>query len=386
MIDASLPGFEEMWEPRRALEVLNRTLEAEPGWEVVELTLDRIRHRPGVRGIVHYRGLLGNGPDLQQFWVAGSIYSDGRSCAQAQKLSRHASALRPSLRSLVAYDSFLGMLWQVFPLDRRLPDLQRACSAPGLIGADSLQPVRHRLGLSATVKAEVGGKSKYVKFQRPGEAVAAVARGRLLAQRTSGGFALPEAVAGVDATVTTAMDGISLDLHPAMAEVVDLLAAQLGELHALSPIGFEDVRSTPAQRAHRAAEWLRIVVPELDPLISRMADRAWPEGGEQLVHGDLKPDHVFFSEEEVQMIDLDSVGRGRGLADVAQLFVRLGDREAASRFRDGYLAIGVDRSEWSGELAMASLKFALFYAQHRPPGWRSMVEATLERASGNRRY
>jgi aminoglycoside phosphotransferase (APT) family kinase protein len=203
----------------------------------------------------------------------------------------------------------------------------------------------------------------------------------LLAQRTSGGFALPEAVGGFDATVTTATNGISLDLHPAMGEVVDLLVAHLGELHAISPIGFEDVSSTPARRAHRAVEWLRIVMPELDPLIARMADRAWPEGGEQLVHGDLKPDHVFFSEEELQMIDLDSVGRGRGLSDLAQLFVRLADREAANRFRDAYFAIGVDRSEWSGEFAMASLQFALFYAQHRPPDWRSMVEATLERAS-----
>ncbi|MFN2487223.1 MAG: aminoglycoside phosphotransferase family protein [Acidimicrobiia bacterium] len=356
-------------------------LEFEPGWEVVELTLDRIRHSPGIRGIVGYRGHFGYASHLQEFWVAGSIYSDGRSLAHAQKLARHPSALSPSLRSLVAYDSFLGMLWQVFPLDRRLPDLHRACSNPRLLGTDSLLPVRHRLGLSATVKIAVDGESRYVKFHRHGEAVAAVERGRLLAQMKSTGFALPEAVGGLEATVTSGMNGISLDRHPAIGEVVDRLAAHLAELHGLSPVGLEDVSSTPARRAHRAADWLRIVTPELDPLITKLVDRTWPEGGDQLVHGDLKPDHVFFSDGELQMIDVDSAGRGRGLSDLAQLFVRLADREAAERFRDDYFAIGADKRGWSGELAMASLQLALFYAQHRPPDWRLMVEAILERAS-----
>ncbi|MGI8516769.1 MAG: phosphotransferase [Acidimicrobiia bacterium] len=381
MIDPSLPGFEETWEPGRALELLNRVLDVEPGWEVVDLALDRIRHSPGIRGIVHYRGHLGDGSDLQEFWIAGSVYSDGRSLAHAHKLAHCPSALGPSLRSLVAFDSFFGMLWQVFPLDRRLPDLHRAYSNPTLLGADSLHPVRHRLGLSATVKIAVEGQSKYAKFHRQGEAVAALERGRLLAKLKSTGFSLPEAVEGLEATVTSGMTGVSLDRHPAIGDLVARLAAHLTELHALSPVGLEDVSGTPARRAHRAVDWLRLVLPELDPLITKLVNGPWPEGGDQLVHGDLKPDHVFISQGELRMIDVDSAGRGRGLSDLAQLFVRLANRDAAERFRDDYFAIGVDKRGWSGELAMASLQLALFYAQHRPPDWRLMVERIMESAA-----
>ena len=92
------------------------------------------------------------------------------------------------------------------------------------------------------------------------------------------------------------------------------------------------------------------------------------------IHGDLKPDHLFVSGQQVLFIDLDSVAFGDPVRDVASFFAHLASRA-------GMRSMPEDRA------CAAAAAFVEEYFRHAPSSWRKRLPlhsaaAFLEVAAG----
>ncbi|MBA3361968.1 MAG: aminoglycoside phosphotransferase family protein [Acidimicrobiia bacterium] len=387
-VDNALPIFHRTWEPSSMAETIDRLVERDWGWKTIDLRLERIRHRLGVRGTVQYTAVFESRDIRQEVWLAGTTYADGRAAGVARKLRTAAARAVPPLKSLVAFDPVHDMVFQVFPLDHKLPGaLAFACRdelSRWVPGEATLTPVRHRIGLSATLRTVLRSEISYVKFHRADEAHRSAARSKQL-QRLSPeniGLAVPRAVIpDLEATITDAAAGSRLDVLAGMGDerAMAVVAEALLGLHRSNADGLDDRSLVPKVRVRRSVEWLKFVMPEAGPMMDRLLDGPKPTEGEALVHGDLKPDHVFVDGDRVNLIDLDSAGRGRPLSDLATLAVRLPFEQQALLIEHYHrLAPRADWSAWRPEVAMASIKLALSHAQHRQAGWpRAVWQALL---------
>lgn len=112
------------------------------------------------------------------------------------------------------------------------------------------------------------------------------------------------------------------------------------------------------------------------------------------IHGDLKTDHVFLSDDRVLFIDLDSAALGDPVRDPAHLFAYVvcgvgldalpaeRARAAATAFADEYFR-HVPR-EWSRRFALhcagALLEVASGIFRRQDPGWRDRMAAAIDAA------
>ncbi|MBA2726420.1 MAG: hypothetical protein H0U53_10560, partial [Actinobacteria bacterium] len=198
-------------------DAIDRIFLREPGWDVYEVSLDRIRHSLGFRGIVQYRVVFQKGSIRKEVWVAGSTYADGRGSGLAAKLEKAARSFEPPLQTLVAFEPRYEMLFQVFPLDRRLPGALICGDRKGRekwLPEGTFTTVRHRLGQSATVKIDDSSRTSYVKFRREGETLKTVFQTTRLRNVVPEvvGLALPHAgIPEIEATVTDSVEGTRVD-------------------------------------------------------------------------------------------------------------------------------------------------------------------------------
>jgi len=112
------------------------------------------------------------------------------------------------------------------------------------------------------------------------------------------------------------------------------------------------------------------------------------------IHGDLKPDHLFVSGQQVVFIDLDSVALGDPVRDVASFVAHLASRAgmrsmpadracaAADAFVEEYFHHAP--SSWRGRLplhsAAAFLEVAAGIFRAQEPGWRETIAWIIEAA------
>ncbi|HDH02965.1 MAG TPA: hypothetical protein ENH15_01810 [Actinobacteria bacterium] len=168
-----------------------------------------------------------------------------------------------------------------------------------------------------------------------------------------------------------------------MLAAVREVAATLARLHSHLGEDLVDQSDLPKRRASRAAPWLSRIVPEAATLFAARlhhGEEASARGETVLVHGDLKPEHLLVDGGASTLIDLDSSGSGRASSDLAALVVRLEDSAAAALLLDEYQSRAgpLDEWTWSRDWALASLKFALYHAQHQTQGWRDAVVRIAE--------
>ncbi|MGF1617570.1 MAG: phosphotransferase [Acidimicrobiia bacterium] len=386
MIDPALPRFEAAWDTGTIAADLPAVLTLAPGWGVERVELDKIRHRMGERGIVQYRAIGTDGLARVEWWVTATAHADGKAAGVSVKSRRLGVHPPQGLGSAAGYHPALDMAFSAFPLDRRLPAavaLGTGAEFAGL-GFEKMIPVRHRAGLGATLRIPAsrvpGG---FLKLHPEGGAVASARRGSQVARvlPPSVGAAIPRLVPDLDeATITDQVAGESFD-RCADPENAVLVAEALAALHQVSAPDLPSCEKVPASRAERGAEWIRLVFPDATPALERAIDEAGRlTTGMALVHGDMKPDHLLIAGPAVTMVDLDSAGIGRPLSDVASLVVRVAAPSIARSVLEAYAAArpGMDWRGFDGELALAAVKFALYHAQHRRPGWEQAVLDTLE--------
>ncbi len=391
MIDPAIPRFEAAWNTDAIAADVAAVLALAPGWRVDRVDLEKIRHRMGERGIVQYRAVGTDGDAQVEWWVTATAHADGRAAGVAANSQRLGVRPPPGLGRAVGHHVGLDMVFSVFPLDRRLPaavELGTGREFAGL-GFEQMVPVRHRAGLGATLRiptcpaSDSPVRGGFLKLHPAGGAVASARRGsqvaRVLPPRV--GAAIPRLVPDLaEATITDQVAGESFDQALDLDRAV-LVAEGMAALHQVDAPELPSCDEVPASRAERGAGWIRLVMPAAAPALDRaLAEAARLTNGSALVHGDMKPDHLLIEGSAVTMVDLDSAGMGRPLSDVASLVVRMADRSIAHAVLDAYAAAraGTDWRGFDGELALAAVKFALYHAQHRRPGWEQAVLDTLD--------
>jgi len=378
VIDPAIPGLERALDRDYVGACVERVLGLESGWTVIGCEFEKVRYRRGQRALVQFR-VTGRGEEERQWLVAGSLHSgkDGRGVAA--KLARLAIAPAPGLRSMQGFDPGTEMVLSVFPADRGLPGLVEFAKGRRVLGfrPEEASVARYRIGLSATLEVPAG----FLKFHPSGGARRSHSVGLDLS-RIAGvdvRLATPDRLdATVEATFVRRSPGTPLDQS---GRAIEAAAGALAVLHrARWDVGVPR-RERPRRRAHRAASWIRTVLPPASGLLAEIMSRPDPPGPSSVVHGDLKPEHVLVAPDgSVTFIDLDSAGVGRPLSDIASLYTRIEDEGARAALIESY-----DRSagpvDWSGfatEVGLASVSWALFHAQRRRGGWQDAVLSTLE--------
>jgi hypothetical protein len=391
MMDPAIPRFEAAWDTDTIGAEMAAVLALAPGWQVEGVELEKIRHRMGERGIVQYRAVGTDGCARAEWWITATAHADGRAAGAAAKSQRLGVRPPAGLGRAVGYHAGLDMVFSVFPLDRRLPAAVELGTGKEFAGLsfEQMVPVRHRAGLGATLRITTCGASDtpvrggFLKLHPAGGAVASARRGDQVARVLPPGVgaAIPRLVPDLaESTITDQVAGVSFDGAADPASAV-LVAEALAVLHQVSAPGLPSCDEVPASRAQRGAGWIRLVLPHAAPALDRALNEAASlTNGSALVHGDMKPDHLLIDGSAVTMVDLDSAGMGRPLSDVASLVVRLADRSLAHAVLDAYAAArpATDWRGFDGELALAAIKFALYHAQHRRPGWEQAVLDTLD--------
>ena len=396
-IDPRLPGFEDLWDAERMADVLTRLLPTRPGWNLSGLSLQRIRHRLGKRGIVHYTAAYSSESESLDVLIVAMVRMDRDPQAVMRKILAGSTIdPPPPLSSVVACDTQTNLLLLVFPVDRRLPGLQLLGTPSGrhllasLAGcAETPEPgfvtVRHRLGLGATVRLLGGGQDMYLKFRPAGEAQPATRLGAAMHERLPNSLhcALPQLVSeehDITATSTIAGKGTDQIVGDLLTGWLSVVALALADLHSIPGEGLPVRGEVAHNRADRAEAWLRAILGPTEALFRELRATGSEIGsGSQFIHGDLKPEHVLERDGEVGLLDLDSAGRGRPLADIASLSVRL-PADSAPHFLHEYreCASTLPWHEFGAEWALASMKYALSQGQQHAPGWEAAVTSTLE--------
>jgi len=356
--------------------------------------------------------------DRQALWVTGLVYARP---GAAERLWHDMQAADPRREIPEPWRTFepvgfipdLQMAVQVFPYDRKLPNLSLVLSGawPGLdrlllarreagrwhAEGQSIEPTRYRTELGAALKYTTHARDAltrrletlhcYLKVYRNerGEQTDRLLRAlaeadgrkpygvvcplaylselRTLVLEEAPGVALQhvllqgDAAAGIDA-VARAVAAFNQDDIPIAHCPPHSLADQLDDVkRAASLVQWACPRARADVRAISAA-----VVDGLR------------EAPPRPIHRDLKTDHIFLSGDRAIFIDLDSVARGDPVRDPAHLFAHIAGR------------VGLDALSRERARATAAA-FAESYFAHVPPSWRNQFSlhcagALIEVAGG----
>jgi hypothetical protein len=328
--------------------------------------LERFRYRKAERAIFLYRLDLRENGKTSRHWVTGSLYRG----AKAQKLFRRlrndvsTGARENGYGKLepISYLDDLEMLVQSFPMDRHLPAL-----APLLSGGDrefdgarnslegpwagrgqaySMEPVRYRPGIGATLRVRSNGSTPktapangdvYVKVYRPdtagpqrnaAKALAYWARNRDLPY----GLCLPcihlkeSQVALFESAPGSSLEALLLGEGDLQAPAERLAEALIAFQASDAPLLRRRSRETVLKRAHGAADFLQWGHPDLAPLLAEILNGidAWDQKAPSVpAHLDLKADHIYVDRDKLSFIDLDSCAAANPALDPALLLARL---------------------------------------------------------------
>lgn len=368
IVDPQLPGLSS---------INNAALQRITGSDSVELL--RFRYRPGRRAVLHVKTQSAD----SKFKTEGVIwfFAGGK----ARRLSR-------KLSSEATFDEATGALYESFPSDHRLPELQSFMSlSPDvlheLLGDEMIgSPIllRYRPGISCTFScARRDGKKVFVKIIAKEDIAAihslnqhlvrilgnkdvAVARSisthaplRAIAYEEAKGIPLLDIVTHCSATqMSTDIRRVAMALER-LSCVPGIDTRELGrvELMARSNSALKMIAISDKEAGSMAAK-----------LVDRMAKRSF-EPRRQLIHGDMKLDHAFLDANCVTFIDTESLSLGDPDYDIAKLEARLvaanlmemlpADNLNAARIVLGHYA----SSNFSWYLDAATLQTAKFFAQ-----------------------
>ena len=372
-------------------------------------------------------------------WVTGLVYARP---GEAQRLCQEMQAADP-LREIpadwlafepVEFIPELQMLVQVFPYDRKLPNLCRVLGE-GLGGLEPLllarlgpgtwrteqrtiEPTRYRTELGAalkyTMKASETLRARsqtgrwYLKVYRNQQGEETFQLLRSLAEKTSAGqqpFSVVNPVAYLSELRTLVLEeAAGTSLQEVLLREADPASALRAVARAVAAFNLDEFEVT---RHHsiddqfadvkRAASLLEWACPEARAEIKALTAAVVSGLGPvppAPIHRDLKTEHIFLSGDRVIFIDLDSVARGDPVRDPAHLFahivVRVGldsmSREQALTAARGFLEEYFRRvpKSWRERFpvhcAGALIEVAGGIFKRQEPLWLDKVTAALEEA------
>lgn len=292
----------------------------------------RFRYRPGKRAVLHIETQL----DESQLPTEGVIWFFAGD--KAERLSRRLPA--------VMFDEHTGALYERFPSDHRLPELQSFMSlndeiVEDLIGGPlpgSPTLLRYRPGISCTFRCtRQDGETVFVKIIAKEDVDAIDVLNQRIARilgnsdvaiaRSTGTYPPWQAVAYEEA------QGLSLEklaaLSPAseITQVIRRVAMALERLSSIPGISARALGRTELMiRARNALRLIAISDREAGRMAATLVDRMSMREFEprcHLIHGDMKLDHAFLDGDKVTFIDTESLSLGDPDYDIAKLEARL---------------------------------------------------------------
>lgn len=443
-VDPDFPQLEIACDPRRMLEVFRTNLKPVPGQACFIEACTPVRFRcrqSGARCVLQYsvRTVDGSSGRHRDQWVTGVVYARrGEAERRWREMETDESRwdIAERWRSFEPVDFIpdLEMLVEVFPYDRRLPNLRRVLGGasgraePTLVarlrpgnrsaGEDALEPIRYRSELGAILRHVVlagGVRGPGTEVRRDYLKVYRNDRGRDmfdLLQRLAArerdrwtGYAVVRPIAYVAELRTLALEeapGLTLQQllregrdHTATVRPVAQAVASFNQDQLPLPQSHSRAdQLADVERASRLVQWAR---PDLRAEVQVITSEVVAGLGDvppAPIHGDLKPDHIFVAGQRVTFIDLDSAALGDPVRDPAHLFAHLSARvgldslsleqalAAAAAFADEYLR-RVPRS-WRHRFPLhcagALLEVAGGIFKRQEPEWPAKVEVAIAQA------
>ncbi len=428
--DPDFPQLKIASDPALMLEMFRAHLKPLPGkvYQIQNCVPFRFRCRQSTsRCVLQYTLRLvepSTGGELNQ-WVTGVVYAEE---GEAQRLWQEMGAADPGQEIPEGWRSFepicfipsLQMLVQVFPYDRKLPNLCRVMSVASRfldplmlarlgqgqwrVEQRDIQPTRYRTELGAalryTMRAHDGLTAKgqtlrcYLKVYRSQRGEGMLEFLQSLSARAGNGHGLYSVVSPIaylrelrtlvlEEAAGTSLQQLLLGCGDWAAKV-RVVARAVAAFNQGSPLpsdgrggrGEGDGRGVRGEGAlginrhhsladqfddlKQASSLVQWACPEIRAE-TKAITAAVVAGLEEVpaapIHRDLKPDHIFLDGDRVIFIDLDSVALGDPVRDPAHLFA--------------YLAAGVGLDSMPREQARAAaVALVEEYFAHVPKPWR----------------
>ena len=404
-VDPRFPQLEIAGDPRRMLEVFRNHLKSVPGKARTILGCTPYRFRcfqSSSRCVLQYTLHViepSTGRQRDQ-WATGLIYADP---TEAQRIWQTLQANDPAPEIPEPWRTFepmgfvpeLDMVVEVFPYDRRLPQLVRmldgalrdleplllARLGPGRwqAGERTIEPTRYRTELGAVLRCSLPARDAgtgrgetvrcYLKVYCDERGAEEFERLRSWTQAPRPGYSLVRPVAYLhDLRTLVLEEAPGTSLREMLLHTGDPVAAVRTVARAVAAFNRDslDVSRTYSPSHQRdglkvASALLQWVCPEKRAMIGGVSSVVMgnlPEAPPKTLHGDLTTDHVFLSGDEVVLVETDSVAHGDPVRDPALLF--------ASIVRTLSL-----HSVPPGEALAIAAAFQREYFQHVPPAWQS---------------
>jgi len=369
-VDPRFPQLEVAGDPGRMLDVFRTHLKSLPGraGTILDCTPYRFRcFQSRSRCVLQYSLRVidpGTGRQWEQ-WATGLIYADP---SQAQRIWQKLQATDPTPEIPEYWHTFepmsfvpeLDMVVEVFPYDRRLPQLARVLNGasraldplllarlgPGRwqAGARTIEPTRYRTEMGAVLRyalsardAETGrGETLrcYLKVHRDDRGAETFERLRSWTQNPRPGYSLVRPIAYLDDLRTLALEeapGVSL--REILVDGRDPVTAVRKVARATAAFHrdhLDTVRtySTAEQRddLRLASSLVQWVCPKKRAMIAGVGAVVAGnllESSPRTLHGDLTADHVFLSGDQVTFVDTDSIAHGDPVCDSARFFASI---------------------------------------------------------------
>jgi len=442
----ALPSDAKFWQlgiaedAERMLEIFRSHLKPVAGrsFRLLECRPFRFRVRQSTsRCVLQYTVRLedpGTGRQWEQ-WVTGLLYE---APGEAERLWRKWSAdVAPAgvpepwnALEPVCFIRELDMVVEVFPFDRRLPQLRQVLAGglgdlesrllarlgPGhwRAGPATFEPTRYRTEMGAVFRhefeaREASGRSEtvrcYVKVYRNDSGAETYDRLKAWSRGPRKGYSLVQAIGYWSEQRTLVLEeapGLPLSellRNGGEQDRAMRAAARAAAAFNQDQFGVLRFRALPDKldQLFHAAKLLRWACPELAGAVDEIT-KAVVSGLREVapgpIHGDLKPDHVFLHDNQVVFVDLDAIKYGDPVRDPAHfcsyVLGRVGletlsmpqARALTWEFVDSYFSRVP--GDWWGRFPLhcagALIEVAGGIFRHQKPQWRERATMAVEEA------
>ena len=422
--DPDFPQLAMASDPQLMLQVFRQHLKAVSGkaYRIEECVPFRFRCRQSTSRCVLQYTLRVVDPSTGRCWdqwVTGLVYA---AAGEAERLWRELGAADPRREipeqwlvfEPVDFIPELQMLVQVFPFDRKLPNLRLVLDGavhqleplllagpePGRWRAEerTIEPMRYRTELGAALRYTLQARDRltgkgeirrcYLKVYRNERGAQTFQLLRALTDKAGAGggpYDVVRPIAYVPELRTLALEEArGRALQQILLRGDDWRRALRAVARAVAAFNQDDL--APAERhsladqladVNRAASLVQWACPELRAEVEALAaavGAGLTDVPPAPIHRDLKTDHIFLSGDQVIFIDLDSVVLGDPVRDPAHLVAHITAR------------VGLDGLQ-ADEARRAADVFVDEYFAHVPPAWRQQFQlhcagALIEVAGG----
>ena len=441
--DPDFPQLPVASDPGRMLEILRAHLRPLPGrnTRILECRPFRFRCKQSTsRCVLQYTLRLlepGTGREWDH-WATGLVFAGAGAAQRAWANLRSvppAAEIPPAWRCFepVAFVSELDMVVVLFPCDRRLPQLGQvlmdggralepfvlARLGPGEWHATrrTLEPTRYRTELAAVLRCSIEASDResgrnqtvrcFLKVYRNerGQRAFDLLRSWWSQSREESPYSLVRPVAYFDRLGTLALEQApGLSLREILLAGQEPLAAVRTAARAVAAFNQDDLGidrthtlEDQLEQVRKASSMVQWACPALRTEVAAITDAIGTRIAEAPpgpLHGDLKTDHLFLSDDRVILLDADSIALGDPVRDAAhfcsyvtaqvgvETMTRNEARAVAAAFADEYFqhVPASWRKRFQLHYAGALVEVACGIFRHQQPRWLERAEAAIDEA------